>query len=154
MCLNPLNERRSIKMRLRNILIVVNDIEKSKQFYHDLFGLDVLLDQGGQCDHVRRSCVAGCIFVETISEPRHYSKEQFLWTVLWRVKYRGISWETKGALTVYPICEWDYDTQLGSESSSFLWSGWKLNWSRDTNVTQVKWEQEGLYGDSWFRFYR
>ena len=34
-------------MRLRNILIVVNDIEKSKQFYHDLFGLDVLLDQGG-----------------------------------------------------------------------------------------------------------
>ena len=34
-------------MRLRNILIVVNDIEKSKQFYHELFGLDVLLDQGG-----------------------------------------------------------------------------------------------------------
>ena len=31
-------------MRLKNILIVVNDIEKSKQFYHDLFGLDVVLD--------------------------------------------------------------------------------------------------------------
>lgn len=34
-------------MRLRNILIVVKDIEKSKQFYHDLFGLDVLLDNDG-----------------------------------------------------------------------------------------------------------
>lgn len=34
-------------MRLKNILIVVKDIEKSKQFYHDLFGLDVILDQGG-----------------------------------------------------------------------------------------------------------
>ena len=31
-------------MRLRNILIVVEDVEKSKKFYHDLFGLDVILD--------------------------------------------------------------------------------------------------------------
>ena len=36
-----------IKMRLKNILIVVKDIEKSKQFYHDLFGLDVVLDSDG-----------------------------------------------------------------------------------------------------------
>ena len=34
-------------MKLKNILIVVEDIEKSKQFYHDLFGLDVVLDNGG-----------------------------------------------------------------------------------------------------------
>lgn len=34
-------------MKLRNILIVVKDIEKSKQFYHDLFGLDMLLDNDG-----------------------------------------------------------------------------------------------------------
>lgn len=34
-------------MRLKNILIVVKDIEKSKQFYHDLFGLDVVLDNDG-----------------------------------------------------------------------------------------------------------
>ena len=34
-------------MKLKNILIVVKDIEKSKQFYHDLFGLDVVLDQDG-----------------------------------------------------------------------------------------------------------
>ena len=34
-------------MKLKNILIVVKDIEKSKQFYHDLFGLDVVLDGEG-----------------------------------------------------------------------------------------------------------
>ncbi|MDE6916467.1 MAG: VOC family protein [Lachnospiraceae bacterium] len=34
-------------MKLKNILIVVKDIEKSKQFYHDLFGLDMVLDQDG-----------------------------------------------------------------------------------------------------------
>ena len=34
-------------MRLRNFLIVVNDVEKSRQFYHDLFGLNVLVDNDG-----------------------------------------------------------------------------------------------------------
>ena len=34
-------------MKLRNVLIVVNDIEKSKKFYHDLFGLDTILDNDG-----------------------------------------------------------------------------------------------------------
>ncbi len=34
-------------MKLRNFLIVVNDIEKSKQFYHDLFGLNVLVEYEG-----------------------------------------------------------------------------------------------------------
>lgn len=34
-------------MKLRNMLIVVKDIEKSKKFYHDLFGLDMLLDNDG-----------------------------------------------------------------------------------------------------------
>ena len=34
-------------MRLRNILIVVKDIERSKKFYHDLLGLDIVLDNDG-----------------------------------------------------------------------------------------------------------
>jgi len=34
-------------MKLKNVLIVVNDIEKSKKFYHDLFGLDMILDNDG-----------------------------------------------------------------------------------------------------------
>lgn len=34
-------------MKLRNVLIVVKDIEKSKKYYHDLFGLELLLDNHG-----------------------------------------------------------------------------------------------------------
>ena len=34
-------------MKLKNILLVVKDIEKAKQFYHDLFGLEVILTQEG-----------------------------------------------------------------------------------------------------------
>ena len=34
-------------MKLKNILIVVKDIEKSKQFYHDLFGLEMILNNEG-----------------------------------------------------------------------------------------------------------
>ena len=34
-------------MRLKNVLIVVKDIERSKQFYHDLFGLEMILDNDG-----------------------------------------------------------------------------------------------------------
>lgn len=34
-------------MKLKNILIVVNDIELAKKFYHDLFGLEVLHDNDG-----------------------------------------------------------------------------------------------------------
>lgn len=34
-------------MKLKNVLIVVKDIEKSRQFYHDLFGLDTVLDNDG-----------------------------------------------------------------------------------------------------------
>ena len=31
-------------MIFKNILIVVKDIEKSRKFYHDLFGIDLVLD--------------------------------------------------------------------------------------------------------------
>ena len=34
-------------MKLRNILIVVKNIEKSRHFYHDLFGLELILDNEG-----------------------------------------------------------------------------------------------------------
>lgn len=34
-------------MKLKNIVIVVKDIESSKQFCKELFGLDVILDQEG-----------------------------------------------------------------------------------------------------------
>lgn len=34
-------------MKLKNILIVVKEIERSRQFYHDLFGLKTILDGEG-----------------------------------------------------------------------------------------------------------
>lgn len=34
-------------MKLKNVLIVVKDIERSRQFYHDLFGLDLVIDNDG-----------------------------------------------------------------------------------------------------------
>ena len=34
-------------MKLKNILIVVKDIEKSRKFYHDLFGIDLVQDNDG-----------------------------------------------------------------------------------------------------------
>ena len=34
-------------MRLKHVLIVVKDIEKSRKFYHDLFGIDLVLDNAG-----------------------------------------------------------------------------------------------------------
>lgn len=34
-------------MKLKNILLVVSDLEKSIAFYRDLFGLEVILDQDG-----------------------------------------------------------------------------------------------------------
>ena len=34
-------------MKLKNVLIVVKDIERSRRFYHDLFGLELVLDNEG-----------------------------------------------------------------------------------------------------------
>ncbi|MBQ9060981.1 MAG: VOC family protein [Firmicutes bacterium] len=34
-------------MRLKNVLIVVKDIERSRKFYRDLFGLQMVLDNDG-----------------------------------------------------------------------------------------------------------
>ena len=34
-------------MKLKNVLIDVKDIEKTRQFYHDLFGLTMILDNEG-----------------------------------------------------------------------------------------------------------
>jgi len=34
-------------MKLKNTLIVVKDIEKSREFYHDLFGIELVNDNDG-----------------------------------------------------------------------------------------------------------
>ena len=40
-------DRGYMQMRLKNFLIVVKDIERSRRFYHDLFDLEVILDNDG-----------------------------------------------------------------------------------------------------------
>lgn len=34
-------------MKLKNVLIVVKDIERAEKFYKELFGLEVILDNDG-----------------------------------------------------------------------------------------------------------
>lgn len=34
-------------MKLKNVLTAQKDIEKARQFYHDLFGLTMILDNEG-----------------------------------------------------------------------------------------------------------
>ena len=34
-------------MKLKNVLIVVKDIERARQFYNDLFGMELILDNDG-----------------------------------------------------------------------------------------------------------
>ena len=48
-----------VRMRFRNFLIVVKDIEKAKQFYHDLFGFEVLVDFDGRRRSTGRSSFRG-----------------------------------------------------------------------------------------------
>ena len=36
-----------VRMKLKNTLIVVKNIEKAKQFYYDLFGLEMIRDNDG-----------------------------------------------------------------------------------------------------------
>ena len=39
--------KRIVQMKLKNVLIVTKDIERARQFYHDLFGLEMILDNDG-----------------------------------------------------------------------------------------------------------
>lgn len=40
-------DQRKGSMKLKNVLIVVENIEEAKKFYHDLFGLETVLDNEG-----------------------------------------------------------------------------------------------------------
>ena len=54
-------------MKLKNILITVDDIEEAKKFYHDFFGLDVLLDSDDNVIPDGRPCPAGAENVGKLS---------------------------------------------------------------------------------------
>ena len=55
----PIPEKET-EMKLKNVLIVVSDIERSRKYYHDLFGLEMILDNDGN---------------EELSRKRHHPPE-------------------------------------------------------------------------------
>ncbi len=65
-------------MKLKNILIVVDDIERSKQFYHDLFGLDMVLDNDGNMILTEGLVLQDKKIWGGISGKRYYSGKQCL----------------------------------------------------------------------------
>ena len=65
-------------MKLKNILIVVKDIEKSKRFYHDLFGLDMVLDNNGNMILTEGLVLQDEKIMGKISWKRYYPEKQFL----------------------------------------------------------------------------
>ena len=65
-------------MKLKNVLIVVKDIEKSKQFYHNLFGLNMVLDNDGNMILTEGLVLQEEKDLEEFSWKRDYSKKQFL----------------------------------------------------------------------------
>ena len=68
-------------MKLKNILLVVKDIEKSKQFYHDLFGLDMILDNDGNIILTEGLVLQDEKIWRDFFEKRDLSEKQFLRTV-------------------------------------------------------------------------
>ena len=54
-------------MKLRNVLIVVSDIEESINFYRDLFGLQVVLNNGWKRNNDRRFGTSGQEYLERFS---------------------------------------------------------------------------------------
>ena len=103
-------------MKLKNILIVVKDIEKSKQFYHDLFGLDTILDNDGNM-----------ILTEGLVLQDEKIWKDFLdKDIVHKNNSCELYFEEKNieafveALSVSRICQQTIDSQLGTEDSPFL----------------------------------
>ncbi len=107
-------------MRLRNILIVVKDIEKSKKFYHDLFGLDIILDNDGNVilteglvlqDEKVWKDVTGKEVVPENNSCELYFEERNIETFTEKLEK---------TVSGNQICHQADDVQLGTESDPFL----------------------------------
>ena len=69
-------------MQLKNVLIVVNDIERSKKFYKDIFGLEVILDNEGNVILTGRAGpfrmqLFGQEFIENLVIPHNNASELY-----------------------------------------------------------------------------
>ena len=97
-------------MKLKNILLVVKDIEKSKQFYHDLFGLDMILDNDGNIILTEGLVLQDEKIWRDFLKKEIFPKSNFLRTVFWREKYRKIYRKAGKIIPVNPICQSAHDT--------------------------------------------
>lgn len=57
-------------MKYTSTLLAVTDMEKSKQFYHDVLGLDIVADFGSKCHTYWRRCVADHGYLEILYQNR------------------------------------------------------------------------------------
>ncbi len=68
-------------MQLKNVLIVVNDIERSKKFYKDIFGLEVILDNEGNViltgGLVLQDATIWAEFIENLVIPHNTASELY-----------------------------------------------------------------------------
>lgn len=68
-------------MQLKNVLIVVNDIERSKKFYKDIFGLEVILDNEGNViltgGLVLQDATIWAEFIENLVIPHNKASELY-----------------------------------------------------------------------------
>ena len=68
-------------MQLKNVLIVVNDIERSKKFYKDIFGLEVILDNEGNViltgGLVLQDATIWAEFIENLVIPQNNASELY-----------------------------------------------------------------------------
>ena len=68
-------------MQLKNVLIVVNDIERSKKFYKDIFGLEVILDNEGNViltgGLVLQDATIWAEFIENLVIPNNNASELY-----------------------------------------------------------------------------
>lgn len=68
-------------MQLKNVLIVVNDIERSKKFYKDIFGLEVILDNEGNViltgGLVLQDATIWAEFIENLVIPHNNASELY-----------------------------------------------------------------------------
>lgn len=110
-------------MRLKNVLITVKDIEQSKKFYHDLFGLDMILDNDGNMilteGLVLQDAAIWQTFLGKEIIPKNHSCELYF-EERDRAGYRGLCAEAGISIPFRPVCKPSYDPQLGPKSRPLL----------------------------------
>ncbi len=107
-------------MRLRNILIVVEDIEKSKKFYHDLFGLDVILDNEKNVILTEGLVLQEKTIWKNFLERDIISESNSCELYFEEKNIEAFVEKLDKLFSGYKVCEWFDDAQLGTEDCSFL----------------------------------